>query len=182
MRRRKSEGRSQQSRPSRCSEPKRPVVIISKCLLGERCRYDGRVISVPALRRLSRMLELVPVCPETGIGLPVPRDPIRLVKAARGISLVQTRTGKDLTGRMRSYCRRFLAALRPDGFILKARSPSCAVLDAKVYDAQGRETGATAAGLFAASALARYPGVVVVDETALAGRGALDRLMAGICH
>ena len=61
------------------SRPARPVIVVSKCLLGECCRYDGKIISAPWIQELAAQVRFVPVCPEVGIGLPVPRDPIRLV-------------------------------------------------------------------------------------------------------
>jgi uncharacterized protein YbbK (DUF523 family) len=145
----------------------RPVVVVSSCLLGECCRYDGEPISAPAVLSLSNVVEFVPVCPETGIGLSVPRDPIRLVKTDRGIRLVQTRTGRDLTAKMRSFCRQFLSGLKADGLLLKARSPSCAVRDATVHDDRGEATEEMRAGLFAAAVLDRFPGLPVEDEERL---------------
>jgi uncharacterized protein YbbK (DUF523 family) len=149
----------------------RPVVVVSKCLLGERCRYDGKTISAPWIQGLAAVVRFVPVCPEVGIGLPVPRDPIRLVETADGIRLVQTQTGRDLSRKMRSFCRRFLATQKPDGFILKARSPSCAVSDAPVYDESGQETGAELPGVFADAALDRSLFAPMEDEEGLRDPG-----------
>jgi uncharacterized protein YbbK (DUF523 family) len=146
----------------------KPVVIVSKCLLGERCRYNGETVSAPAVLGLSNRVEIVPVCPETGIGLPIPRDPIRLVKTGTGIRLIQTRTGADLTATMHSFCGRFLTGLDVGGFILKARSPSCAVRDSVVYDDSGEVMEETRPGLFAAEVLDRFPGLPVEDDERLA--------------
>jgi len=107
------------------------------------------------------------VCPEVGIGLDVPRLPIRLVDTGRGIRLIQTKTGKDLTRKMRLFCRRFLAEYEPDGFILKARSPSCAAEDAQVYDELGRETGIELHGILTDEALDRSQFALVEDEEGL---------------
>jgi len=154
-----------------------PVVVVSRCLLGERCRYDGKLVSAPAVLRLGKRVTFVPVCPETGIGLPVPRDPIRLVKTNRGIRLVQTRTGADLTAKMRFFCRQFLTGLEVDGFTLKARSPSCAVRDAAVEDDDGEPTEETRAGLFAATVLDRFPMLPVEDEERLAEPAVMSRFV-----
>jgi uncharacterized protein YbbK (DUF523 family) len=143
------------------------VVVVSACLLGEWCRYNGKTISAPAVLSLSKVVEFVPVCPETGIGLDVPRCPIRLVDTVHGIRLIQTVTGKDLTRRMRSFCRTFLAEHKPDGFILKARSPSCAVSDALVYDEQGQETGMELQGIFADEVMNRSLLGLMEDEEGL---------------
>lgn len=144
-----------------------PVVVVSRCLLGERCRYDGKIISAPWVKELATRVKFVPVCPEVGIGLPVPRGPIRLVGTAHGIRLIQAITGKDLTRKMRSFCRTFLAEHKPDGFILKARSPSCAVSDAPVYDDLGQETGLELHGVFADEALSRSLFTPMEDEEGL---------------
>ncbi len=146
---------------------RRPVVVVSKCLLGERCRYNGVTIRAPAVTSLSNQVEFVPVCPETGIGLPIPRDPMRLVRTSRGIRLIQVKTGADMTAKMRSFSRRFLSGLAVDGFILKARSPSCAVRDAVVYDHSGKVVDESRPGLFAAEVLVRFPGLPVEDEERL---------------
>jgi uncharacterized protein YbbK (DUF523 family) len=150
---------------------RRPIVAVSKCLLGERCRYDGKTISAPAVLGLSKLVTFVPVCPETGIGLEVPRLPIRLVETRRGIRLIQTLTGKDLTRKMRSFSRTFLDEHKVDGFILKARSPSCAVSDAPVYDELGQETGEELHGVFADEALNRSLSALIEDEEGLRDPG-----------
>jgi uncharacterized protein YbbK (DUF523 family) len=142
-------------------------VVVSKCLLGERCRYDGEPISAPAVLSLSNRVEFMPVCPEIGIGLPTPRDPIRLVNTGSGIRLIQVRSGADLTARMRTFSHRFLPGLQADGFILKARSPSCAVRDAAVCDDSGEVMDETRSGLFAAEAISRFPGLPIEDEERL---------------
>ena len=57
-----------------------PAVLISRCLLGERCRYDGR-LKPSILEHLAQYqvtaqhVRLVPICPEVDGGLPVPRQP-----------------------------------------------------------------------------------------------------------
>jgi uncharacterized protein YbbK (DUF523 family) len=145
----------------------RPVVVVSKCLLGRRCRYDGKVISCPAVLRLGSRVRFVPVCPETAIGLGVPRAPIRIVRRPGRVNLVQPKTGRRLTRKMGVLCRGFLAALPAvDGFILKSRSPSCGVRDAPVYGSTTASRATTrGAGLFAAAVRQRLPRVPMADET-----------------
>ncbi|MBM3331553.1 DUF523 domain-containing protein [candidate division WOR-3 bacterium] len=151
---------------------RRPVVVVSRCLLGERCRYDGKTVSSPAVRRLGEMVSFVPVCPEMEIGLGVPRDPIRLVRTSGGVRLVQARTGRDLTAKLRAFGQRFLAGLDVDAFLLKSHSPSCAVRDATVCDPRGRVLSVRLAGRFAAAARRRFPSVLLWDEQMLAEPGA----------
>jgi uncharacterized protein YbbK (DUF523 family) len=81
---------------------------------------------------------------------------------------------------MRSFCRRFLSGFKADGFILKARSPSCAVRDATVWDAAGRRLRKKQAGLFAAAVLARFPDRPVEDERALSSARARMRFLGRV--
>ena len=93
----------------------------------------------------------------------MPRDPVNLVRAGDRVRMVQPSTERDLTGAMSAFAERFLDSLGAvDGFILKSRSPSCGVRDARI-EGQGAGTG-----LFAARVLERFPGVPVSDEAQLA--------------
>ena len=100
-------------------------LLISACLLGERCRYDGKSKPLPEeiLRRLREQYELIPVCPEQAGGLPTPRAP----SERRGVKVV-SETGRDVTAEYEAGARFALALAqkeRVDAALLKARSPSC---------------------------------------------------------
>jgi uncharacterized protein YbbK (DUF523 family) len=76
----------------------------------------------------------VPVCPEVEIGLGVPRKPIRVVESKGIRMLVQSESGRDMSGPMNEFVERFLGSVTGiDGFILKNRSPSCGNKDVKIY-------------------------------------------------
>jgi uncharacterized protein YbbK (DUF523 family) len=146
----------------------RPRVVVSKCLFGARCRYDGEVMDDDLVARLGGLVEFRPVCPEMEMGLGVPRAPIRVVRQQDGLRLVQPETGRELTMAMTRFSRRFLAGVGAvDGFLLKSRSPSCAVRDAAVYGRTGRLLAARRPGFFAAAVRARFPLVPVEDERRL---------------
>lgn len=144
----------------------RPRLVVSACLGFEACRYNGAVIPDSFLGRLAAHADLVQVCPEVEIGLGIPRDPIRIVARDGGERLVQPATGRDLTAPMARFARTFLGGLAGvDGFVLKSRSPSCGIRDARVQ-APG-EKGATLGrgpGHFARHVLERFPGAAVEDE------------------
>lgn len=100
----------------------RPRVGISACLIGEPVRYDGghkRAASL--LRALGRHVEWVSVCPELEVGMGVPREPVRLVRGR----MVGIESGRDWTRKMKAFAHRRIRTLDLDGFVLKARSPSC---------------------------------------------------------
>jgi uncharacterized protein YbbK (DUF523 family) len=137
------------------------VLVVSRCLLGERVRYDGGEKRLEWLLAAPReSVRVVPVCPETEAGLGVPREPIELRGPRDGRRLVGLVTGRDVTARIREAMAARGAALAddpPEAFVLKSRSPSCGVGSAL---ADGRRD---ADGLFAAWAADRWPHCPPVD-------------------
>ena len=157
----------------------RPRLVLSQCLELDACRYNGQSISAPIVQRLQGHVELVPVCPELAIGLGVPRDPIRLVRGEGTPRLLQPTTGKDLTSSMTSFADQFLDGLAEvDGFLLKARSPSCGLGDVKVYGQvdKGPSIGRDS-GLFAAKVRERHPDLAVEHEGRLLDWGIRDHFL-----
>jgi uncharacterized protein YbbK (DUF523 family) len=143
----------------------RPIVVISRCIDFDSCRYNGQVIRASLREKLEPLIDLRPICPELEIGLGVPRDPVDLDRAGEEVRMVQPSTGRDLTAAMSSFSNRFLDSLQEvDGFILKSRSPSCGVRDARITTPSGEEAGP---GLFAARVLERFPRAPVEDEARL---------------
>ncbi|KGQ21847.1 YbgA family protein [Thermus filiformis] len=143
----------------------RPRVVVSACLGFAPVRYSGELIPDRVVRALAEHVEFVPVCPEVAIGLGVPRPTVRLVRGKDGVRMVQPRTGEDLTERMEGFSRGFLQGLgRVEGFLLKNRSPSCALKDAKVY--AGLEGGVVerGPGLFARAVEEAFPLLPKEDE------------------
>lgn len=147
---------------------------ISSCLLGNNVRYDGGQKFDHYLRHtMGQLIEWVPVCPEAECGLPVPREAMDLVGDRYSPRLITRVTGVDHTGRMRKWTKKKLPALEQEGlcgFVLKARSPSCGVLDSKIYSRPGRLAGGRA-GLFAEAVMGRFPHMPVEDEEGLQDPG-----------
>ncbi len=144
----------------------KPVVVVSKCLGFEHCRYDGAMIDAPFVDKLKNYVLFRPVCPEMEIGLGVPRKPIRVIRADEVDTLYQPATGKDLTGSMRSFLATFLDSLSEvDGFLLKSRSPTCGFNDVKIYtgpDAASRTIRGS--GFLGGAVLEKFAGLPVEDE------------------
>lgn len=138
-------------------------VIISACLLGVDCKYDGGNNSLPEdmIVKLTGKYGLIPVCPECYGGLTTPRTP-----SERLGDKVVSKTGADVT---RQFCKGAEAALylaRLFGArtaILKANSPSCG--SGTIYD--GTFTGTLAAGDGVTAELLKANGIKVIDENAL---------------
>ncbi|HSR41407.1 MAG TPA: DUF523 and DUF1722 domain-containing protein [Longimicrobiales bacterium] len=152
--------------------PVRPRVVVSECLGFAAVRYNGQILRSRFVDALREHVEFVQVCPEVGIGLGVPRDPIRVVEApsgdARERRLVQPSTDRDLTEDMRSFSAGFLGRQdgAVDGFILKSKSPSCGISDAKIMSGpdEGSPTLGRGPGLFAEAVQDRFGWAAVEDE------------------
>jgi uncharacterized protein YbbK (DUF523 family) len=157
----------------------RPIVVISRCIDFDSCRYNGQVIRATLREELEPHVELRPICPELEIGLGVPRDPVRLVRSGDGTRMVQPSTGRDLTEAMEGFSRAYLGGIgEVDGFILKSRSPSCGMRDAKRFHSDDEVAGHdTGAGLFAARVLERFPHAAIEDEVRLADPRVLDEFL-----
>lgn len=147
-----------------------PRIGISSCLLGNSVRHDGGHKHVPYVTEsLMREFELVAVCPEVEAGFGVPRPAMHLAGDAASPRLTVTRSGEDVTERMRSWCDGHVAALAQldlDGYIFKSRSPSCGVENVIVLDGAGVSTRG-GRGIFAAALMARLPEIPCVEECAL---------------
>ncbi len=106
------------------------LVLVSACLAGERCRYDGGSAAHPEVQRLVGLGRAVAVCPELLGGLSAPREPVEL---AGGRALCPS--GRDVTAQFRNGARKCLELALEMGCtraILKSRSPSCGV--GRIYD------------------------------------------------
>lgn len=100
-------------------------LLVSACLLGAHCRYDGRSNTLPDLDldALLQAHQCVPVCPEIMGGLPTPRIP-----AERRGEQVLTRDGRDVTEAFQRGARealRLAELFHCQAALLKERSPSC---------------------------------------------------------
>jgi uncharacterized protein YbgA (DUF1722 family)/uncharacterized protein YbbK (DUF523 family) len=144
----------------------KPRIVVSRCLGFGACRWDGDMVADDLVERMKPHVEFQPVCPEMELGLGCPRAPIRIVSGDGGLRLVQPSTGRDLTDAMTTFARQFVAGLGPvDGFILKARSPSCGIKDVKIYAGlNDEEPQARGRGFFAAAVLDAFPDSPIEDE------------------
>lgn len=105
-------------------------ILVSACLLGACCRYDGQSRQNEDIIALGKKHTLIPVCPEQLGGLPTPREPAE-IRDGRVI----TRDGRDVTEqyeRGADETARLATLLECDLAVLKERSPSCGCK--KVYD------------------------------------------------
>lgn len=138
-------------------------ILVSRCLLGEPCRYDGQSKPVPALKQLEEQGHvLIPVCPEVLGGLPTPRPPAELQPDGR----VVNRAGTDVTAEYTAGAQRALEIAQARGCtaaVLKEKSPSCG--NGQVYD--GSFTGTLIPGQGVAARLLTRQGIRVLGESQL---------------
>ena len=138
------------------------TILVSACLLGTACRYDGRSKADADVTALLARHTLIPVCPEVYGGLPTPRPP-----AERCGDRVLTEAGTDVTAQYRRGAEAALQLARLYGCraaILKANSPSCG--SGTIYDGTFRHRRISGDGLTAA--LLRANGVQVYNEDTFA--------------
>lgn len=137
----------------------KPKLLVSACLLGTPCRYDGEAKRNDAVRALAEKFELVPVCPEVMGGLPTPRTP-----SERQGARVVTRDGRDVTAEYRRGAESALEIAQREGVcaaLLKERSPSCG--SGVIHD--GSFIGALTAGDGVTAELLRAHGIAVFGES-----------------
>lgn len=136
-------------------------ILVSACLLGVRCRYDGGSKPQEPLLRLMEKYTLIPVCPEQLGGLSTPRLP-----SERIADRVVMNDGTDVTEAYRRGAEEALRLARLFGCrlaVLKERSPSCG--SGTIYD--GSFSGRLTGGDGVTAALLRENGIAVYGESAL---------------
>jgi uncharacterized protein YbbK (DUF523 family) len=133
-------------------------LLVSACLAGQHCRFDGKASPEPWVMALVARGAAIPFCPEIAGGLPTPRPPCELRRGR-----VAAKDGTDCTEAFRHGAEeglRLAELARCSGAVLKARSPSCG-LD-QVYD--GTFTGILVPGNGLFAALLLVNGIPVRTE------------------
>ena len=151
--------------------PDSPILVgVSSCLLGEPVRWDGaHKLNAYLQQELSNQVRWVPVCPEVGIGLSIPRPPIQLVQAADRIrAMGVTDRSLDVTERLSAYGKSQVDALRDlSAYVFKSKSPSCGLERVKVHGPHGGRSLATGVGVYASEWKAACPELPMEDEERL---------------
>lgn len=109
------------------------VILVSACLLGIKCRYDGNSQRHPEVERLISAYHLLPICPEQLGGLPTPRPPAMFIfgdghETLQGEDNLVDKFGKNVSAFFRRGAYETLKICKLFGIkraILKEKSPSC---------------------------------------------------------
>ncbi len=139
--------------------------VVSACLAGQACRYDGKSNVCPEVQRLVEQGRALPVCPEVLGGLPTPRAPSEIVtRSPQGVALsVMTKNGHDVTQAFVLGAQKALELAQVAGCtvaIVKSRSPSCGACG--VYDGSFSKTLISGQGVWAS--LLREAGFTLFTE------------------
>ena len=132
-------------------------IMVSACLAGENCKYNGGNNRNERVLQLMRDHDVITVCPEQMGGLPTPRVPAEIRDG-----VVTARDGRIVDREFRAGAEKCLeVALReePDLIVLQSRSPSCGVKQR--YD--GTFTGTLVEGAGVTARLLMDSGFRVVD-------------------
>ena len=137
------------------------TLLISECLLGVACRYDGNSVPLPAetLNALAERFHLLPICPEQLGGLETPRNP-----SERRGDRVMMNNGTDVTEQYARGAAQALYLAKRFGCtraLMKERSPSCG--SGVIYD--GSFTGGFTEGWGVAAEALRNAGLSVCGES-----------------
>lgn len=147
-------------------------VLVSRCLLGHKVRYDGGASGPYAvLAQWQAEGRVVALCPEVAGGLPTPRPPAEIpggqgARVLTGQAQVIARDGEDVTAPFMAGAQQALALVRQHGIrvaVFKANSPSCG--NEQAYD--GTFSATRVAGEGVTAALLRQEGVRVFNENQL---------------
>lgn len=141
-------------------------IVVSECLLGRKVRWDGSDYSDALSKSLNRpWIQLKGICPEVGIGLGVPREPIHLVDIDHQIRVMNAASReRDFTDQLRSYVNEVVPLLRAaSGIVLTEYSPSCGTRNVKVYSSDGKTWKRTGRGIYADEVMRRFPCTPIVD-------------------
>jgi uncharacterized protein YbgA (DUF1722 family)/uncharacterized protein YbbK (DUF523 family) len=148
------------------AESAKPLVGISSCLLGQEVRFDGGHkkdgwITGP----LSAFFEFLPVCPEVGIGLGIPRPTIHLVGDPERPRAVGSKDPSlDVTARLEAFGIAQLPQFHGlSGYILKSKSPSCGMARVPVTSPKGMPAK-VGVGIYARVLMQRMPLLPVEEE------------------
>ncbi|MEG0783833.1 MAG: DUF523 domain-containing protein [Christensenella sp.] len=143
------------------------MILVSACLAGRKCRYDGSAKTVGAIARAVREGEVLCACPEMMAGMKIPRVAAEIrggdgFDVLRGAAEVYNKEGVCVTAEFVLGAQRFLQFVKKRKITevwLKAKSPSCGM--SKIYD--GAFEGALKDGCGVTCALLMKNGIKIVE-------------------
>ena len=120
-------------------------VLVSACLLGENCKYNGGNNYNSAVTEFAKDKEVLTICPEMMAGMGCPRTPIEIVDG-----VLMDRNGNNVDAAMREAIEKAMEMIRKEDIrcaVLQSRSPTCGVN--QIYDGSFSGKLINGSGLFA---------------------------------
>ena len=138
-------------------------VIISACLLGENCRYDGKTKEVKEILEKYKDYEIIPFCPEAPL-FGTPRQRISVVQIDGENRIITDETNEDVTLKLQGEIISFIGKNQDiDLIVLKSKSPSCGLGTTPILN-EKREIIEFQNGIAADIFLDKYSNINIVDE------------------
>lgn len=141
-------------------------VLISACLLGEYCRYDGETKENNTVIQKFKDDEIIPFCPEAPV-LGTPRQRISVVLQDKQYKVIGDESKEDFTQEILAQVD-LLVKEHPDlnMIVLKSKSPSCGLGTTPIFN-DDRGVLMHGDGIAASRLKEKYPHIVIVDELSL---------------
>jgi len=138
--------------------------LVSACILGEYCRYDGKTKKLNAvIEALQEGYEIIPFCPEAPL-FGTPRERINVVEKDGKLRIITDETNVDVTLRLEEEIERFLEKYSAfDRIILKSKSPSCGYKTTPVLN-EAKEQLRLGSGIAATMIAERFPEIAIESE------------------
>ncbi|QOP46420.1 DUF523 domain-containing protein [Sulfurimonas paralvinellae] len=137
--------------------------IISACILGEYCRYDGKTKKIHDVVEAYKDYEIIPFCPEAPL-FGTPRERINVVDVDGKERIITDETNRDVTELLReeieSFCKMHPQA---DAIVLKSKSPSCGYGTTPILDSE-KNILRYGNGIAATILEEKYKDVTIKDE------------------
>jgi uncharacterized protein YbbK (DUF523 family) len=144
----------------KCNKKK---LIVSACLLGELCRYDGKSKYDPSFLEAIQGYELIPFCPEAPL-FGTPRERISIISVEGENRIITDETKIDVTSRLKEEIASFISKNpNPDAIILKSKSPSCGLGTTPILD-KNRRVLKYGDGIAASIMKEHYKEIIIQDE------------------
>lgn len=138
-------------------------VIISACLLGEQCRYDGKTKEINAVIEAFKEYEIIPFCPEAPL-FGTPRERISVVRVDTKERIIKDISCEDVTELLEKEILSFVDRYpKVDAIVLKSKSPSCGYKTTPILDVN-RELLEYGDGIAAKILQRRYKNILIKDE------------------
>jgi len=139
-------------------------VIISACLLGHLCRYDGKTKKTTEIVDAFEGYEIIPFCPEAPL-FGTPRERISVINIGDENKIITDKTNKDVTQLLKDEIESFIEQNpHADMIVLKSKSPSCGIDTTPILDTNKQKI-TTGNGIAGEIFLNHYKNTTIKDET-----------------